>query len=121
LDAESRISTLESQMRQFHKGLLDLKRYSKREAQKQSNTLSQILALLGQDNSGDAPSNAGLSVPSDQTNHLDRMSLASGSMGTTGSGLEFPRRPLLRQGVGSDNNGTINLTIDLDPFLEILL
>ncbi len=85
-DAELRISTLESQMGHFHKRLTELKRYSKREAQKQSKTLSQILALLGHDNSGDTPSNAGLSDPSNQTNHLDQMSLASGSTGTAGHG-----------------------------------
>jgi hypothetical protein len=85
-DVDSRISSLESQMGDFHKGILDLKRYPKQEAQKQSKTLSQILALLCQDNAGDTPSNVRSPIPSVQTNPLDQMSLASGSSGSAGSG-----------------------------------
>lgn len=85
-ETDCRISNLESQLSHLHKGLQDLKHYSKREAQKQSKCLSQILALLDQDNTGDVPSNAELSVPSDQATPLDQMSLASGSTGTAGTG-----------------------------------
>jgi len=48
--------------------------------------LSHILSLLGGDTKGDAPSQAGLSVPSDSVNLQDQMSPASGFPGTAGSG-----------------------------------
>jgi hypothetical protein len=72
-------------MHHFHKGIQDLKRYSKKESLKQAKTLSHIFSLLGGDIQGNAPSTAEHSVQPDTANHPDQMSLASDSTGTTGS------------------------------------
>jgi hypothetical protein len=87
-DADSRLSSLEYNFSKFQSGPKDIKRQAKKEAQQNAQTLASILELLHTNRKGGTYLHTSEhKVPSDRrANHPEQMPIASGSIGSAGSG-----------------------------------